>query len=431
VTPTVAILALATAAAPPIELVLSREHVPLPAAAARVELEANPYRKRIALRARGGAAAIASALRGASRLCPDVSIEAGTVVLGCRTPRLRASIGRAGAAPVLELRELAVPPWRPAEGGPPLVLLDAGAAQPVCDAAAPERRGECALALGRVEDARRAFVEALDRGPCAHAELRLGDLALQDDEPREAVAHWRRARAEAPWGRLAAARLCELDPACLEGSGRAAALDPNLVAPELQADLALRALRLDALEQGPSAVVVRLAAASRPGGACSRAPAFCRGLLADALAAPPPEGSEALAAYLGIPDRLQGPRALELVRLAAAQAEAAGAPVFAARLLAAIAGVVGRDELPAHLLRTARLFLAGADLARAEEILLFARTRLPAAVLRSRDWAAVGREVRGAGPGARAAPVQAEAELTTARAALDAARLASLRKGGR
>jgi hypothetical protein len=216
VTPAVAILALAASTNPPLALTLAQERLPLPPGVG-VSLQASPFERRLVLRLPAEAAGpLARRLRQASRICPDVTQDGGTVVLRCRTERLRASLEPSGAPAALDLRVLSVLPWRPEEEGPPLAAFDTSAlGLGSCDAGAARARGECALAAGDRDRARRLFQEEAAAGPSPLAELRLGDLALADDDPEAAAAHWRRAIHEAPFGRLASARLCELEPGCM------------------------------------------------------------------------------------------------------------------------------------------------------------------------------------------------------------------------
>jgi hypothetical protein len=225
-------------------------------------------------------------------------------------------------------------------------------------------------------------------------------------------------------------RLCELEPGCVGSRAEESLYDPMGTPVALRADVVLRRAWLRALRGELAAATADLAEETRRGGACRAAPGWCRHLLQIALRLPPPGGTEALAIYLEMPDRLEGPDALELARAAAAQAEQAGAPLWAANLLASVTGRIPEDPKGAHLLHIAQLYLAGGDRVRADEVLRFAGTRLPRAALTAPGWTAVARALR-ARPGAPApaAPAGPDPDLAGARAALDAARLASLRKG--
>jgi hypothetical protein len=430
VTPTAAILALALSTRPPLALTVEAERVSLPAGATPVRLEPRPFVLEWVLHVPPAAApSLARRLSGTSRLCPKVKAAEGQVVLHCVTSLLRAALVATPSGTVLDLHRLKVPPWRPEEEGPPLVPFDVGLLRlGSCPGKTLELQGECALAAGDLGAARARFAEAVRAGPAPLAELRLGDLALRDDDPDAAVAHWRRARAEAPWGRLAAARICELAPACLASRELNAIYDRLAVEWPLAPDLVLRRARIMAFAGDLLDAARLVAGESGFNGACAGAPAWCRRLVLTALGRPPPDGAEALAVYLDMPGRREGPLALELVRAATLQAERAGAPIFAANLLGSATGKVPAPELEEHLRRVAALYLDGGDRVRAEEIVRFARSRLGEAALRAPEWRAMRRAVRvprgRAAPPRGAPPSSPDPELSAARSALDAARLA-------
>jgi len=412
---------------PPLALTVLSEHVPVPGA---IGMSSSPFERKITfvLSKKVSPAAVARKLALDSRICPTVEPGPSTLTFHCRTERFRASLEKSGPVPRLDLQQLNVPSWRPAEEGPPLAVFDTEAlGLGPCPGQTSVARGECALGAGDLAAARRHFVEAA-RKDSPHAELRLGDLALLADDPLGAVAHWRKARSEAPWSRLVAMRLCELEPNCVGSPVERSIYDPVGAPITLRADVILRRARLAALRGEVVPAAEELAAETRFGGACRSAPAWCRHVLAVALRQPLPEGTEALAAYLATPARLEGPDALDLAQAAAAQAEAAGAPVWAANLLASMTGRIPPERQGDHLLRIARLYLDGGDRVRADEVLRFARTRLPGAELTTAGWTAVARALR-ARPRPPAAAAPPDPDLAAARAALDTARLANLRKG--
>lgn len=433
-----AILALALAVHPPLSLVREAERIDLPPAAAGARLEPHPFSREWTLVVPPAAVRpTLLALRGASRLCPELSSGPGRVTMRCHSSYLRLTIVRDGNSDRLAVFKLSVPPWRPEEEGPPLPPFDlAGLGRGTCPGETPELAGECALAAGDLEKARARFDEAVRAGHAPLAHLRLGDLALRDDDPDAAVAHWRTARAEAPWGRIATARLCELDPHCLSAEGLESVYDAAAVEHALRADVILRRLRLAAFDGQLVEAAHQAAAESGPGGACQETLAWCRHLILLALELPPPAGLDALVAYLEMYGRREGPLAVELVRAAAAQAERAGAPVFAANLLAASTGTIPASELDAHLRRVTELYLAGGDRARADEVVRYARSRLSDASMRAAVWTGLRRAVRPTPtlPSAanRASPSPGtDLDLASARAALDAAHLipSTSRKG--
>jgi hypothetical protein len=286
-------------------------------------------------------------------------------------------------------------------------------------------------------EARAEFEEAARTRKSPLAFLRLGDFALAEDAPEVAMELWRRARNEFPFGRMVQARTCDLDPSCLKSEERHAIYDMAQAAPAVRADLVVRRARHLVLEGDLMGAVRYLAPDMGPDGACSTVQGWCRRLLLLALQRSGQDGAEALALYLTIPGRTEGPAARQLLELAVTQAERAGAPAFAANMLAAVTGTVAEADLPAHLKRMAGLFVAGGDRARAEEIVLFARTHLDKATWRREGWEALQKSLHRPRP-ATAAPSTsspqapaADADLAAAQAAVEAARLVLLSQGAR
>ena len=436
VTFAVAILALLAAAPPPLALTRAAERVPLPVPAGELTLHIRPFEKKLVLDVPArSVAAVARRLKGASRLCPGVEAGAASVTLRCTSNKLRADLDLTTSEPTLDLRALTIYPWRPEEEGPPFVLLDlAGLGLSPCPGTTPDARGECLLAEGKLQEALEQFAEAA-RGPrfSPLAALRLGDLALASDEPELAMEHWRRANHEFPFGRLVMARLCEMDPHCMKSEERKALHDAARVAEPVRHDVYVRAMRLRLLEGEAVAVVRELAPEMTPGGACAGPTmmAWCRRLLLDLLRTPGPDGAEALAIFLDLPGRTEGPLSAELHRAAADQAEACGAPVFAANMLAAMTGRVPEADQPAHLRRVAGLFVQGGDRARAEEIILFARGHLDRATWRRDGWDALQRAVRRPAAPTPEPAAPADPDLEAARTAVESARLLQLSPGAR
>ena len=434
-TASAAILALLFLSRPPLALTREAERIDLPPSAHAARIEAHPFtREWVLLLPPAAVAPTALQLRGASRICPDVIAGEDRVTLRCTTSRVRASIVRDASGTGVDLFRLSIPSWRPEDEGPPLVPFDlAGLRLGPCPGDAPEIQGECALAAGDLDRARALFQEAVAAGPSALARLRLGDLALRADDPSSAVAHWRLARSEAPWGRLASARICELEPKCLASEALDAVYDTTAVEHALRPDILLRRARLAAFDGQLLQAAQRLSAETAPGGACQALPGWCRRMILLALELPGHDGSEALTAYLELWGRREGPLALELTRAAARQAERAGAPAFAANMLAATTGSIPAEDLEPHLRRVAGLYLAAGDRARADEIVRYARSKLGAAAMQAPPWAALRRRVRGGPATARSAAPAQDPDLAAARGALDAARLVTsqqpVRKG--
>jgi hypothetical protein len=420
----VAILTLALPAAA--DGVRALEVLPLPPVPGPVAVRVEALESRLVLVAPRDASRLARALRAlGSSICRKVEEGPGEVRLGCRTPRLAAFLVARERGPALEIRELAGMPVS-GEVGFPLVPYDPAAlGLSPCPGATPAARGECLLAAGDREGARQAFSLAEGDEARGLAALRLGDLALLSGDARGADAAWLRATAE-PWRRVAAARACEIGD-CAAGDGSWALFQPADLPAPLAADLAVHGARAAAFRGRLLEAATRLLDDPR---ACEAAVDLCHRLLLAALRGPPAVSEGALLLYLAAPDRDRCPHALELALAAAARAEASGAPEFAANLLAAATPLVTGPDLPAHLLRTAELYLAGGDPIRAAVVAEYARVRAGKRLPGPR-WAAVSRALRAsrAAPASSPAPApEAPPELAPATAALVRARALS---GGR
>lgn len=418
---------------PPLALVILTEHVRIPTAAARVT--SRPFERLVVVDLPKGAPAekFAQKLKYASRLCPDVEARSGSLVFHCQTGKLRVDLTRSSGVSILDLTELEVPSWRPGDEGPPLTIFDTVAIGfGPCPGTSHEAKGECALKAGNLAEARREFEAAVKGGDSAFANLRLGDLALVDDEPELAVSRFRKARSDGAMSRLAETRLCVLDPKCLETPSESTVFDTTPLPPGLRADVTLKKLWLTSLRGGVATAAGQAVDELGRDGACARAPGFCHHLLEVALRMPPPAGTEALGVYLDTPGHLEGPDALSLARAAAAQARTTGAPLWAANFLASLTGRVPAKEEPAHLLEIARLYVEGGDRAHAEEIYRFARVHLSKAELSGPGWTSVASALRGPqkseGSGA-ASRTSEDKDLAAAKTALDEAKLMTLRKG--
>ncbi len=371
------------------------EHALLPAVTGKVGLRVESLGATVVIEVPGrGAATVARALRRAPlAICPTVAEGAGEVRLGCRSRRIVARLLHPSDGTLLQLREVKGLPWA-GEDAPPLVEHS-----PVAGA--------------------EASLDALVRGDFAAAE---GDL-------RAAGAAWAQVRG-GPYGRLASARLCELSWECLETSGLDTVYEPGDANPDAARELTLRRARALAFMDRPLEGARELLAGPAGRRACSGAPATCRRVLLAALRSPrAEERTEALAYWMALPDRGGGSRAYELDVAAADAAQAAGAPAFAANVLAAAAGRVPHAALPEHLLRTAELYLEADDRVRAGVVLEFARARSSRTALASPRWVkvtrAVGRRPAQGGGSIGAPPAaldtrEAEALLADARRALSA-----------
>jgi hypothetical protein len=393
-----------------------------------VALRVEPLEARLVLSAPRGAARLARALRALGpSICRRVEEAEGEVRLTCRSQRLAAALVPLERGSALEIRELAGLPVSGEEGFPLVPYDTAALGLSPCPGSTPAARGECLLAQGDRDGARRAFADAEGDEARGLAALRLGDLALLSGDPAGARARWLQATAE-PWRRVAEARACETSE-CSAAEGSDALFRPSDLPPPLAADLAARGARAAAFRGRLLEAATRMSSDPQ---ACRAVPGLCHRLLLAALRGPQAVSEGAMALYLASPDRERCPYALELARAAAARAEASGAPEFGANLLAAATPLVPDERLPGHLLRTAELYLAGGDAVRAGVVAEFARVRLGKKLPGPR-WAAVGRALRPARPAPPPPPAAASAvapgdpadpasELATAAAALARAR---------
>jgi tetratricopeptide (TPR) repeat protein len=419
-------LALPAIAGGGLDLTHAVERIPIPGTGP-VTVQVEPLASRVRLEVRD-AAAVARQLRAASRtLCPAVAVEGDAVVLRCTSRQISATVVPHAGGQSLEVRHLQVPPWAGRDGLPHVPFdpakLSLGAP---CPGDAPAGAGECALASGHLQRAEELFREAREGPGAALAALRLGDLAARAGDLQEAVRSWKEVAPGSPFGRLAAARLCETDPRCI-ASGRSAFLFASAEAhPALRADLVLRQARLEAFLGKALEAAQALAPEHARGGACTAEPQLCGDVLLAALREPGARGAQALALYLEVPSRDRGPLAVELAAAAADRAAASGAPVFAANLLSAVSGQVAAPQLADHLARTAELYLDGGDRARGGVVLEFARSRLPRPTLASARWARIARGVAGrtgsATPAPRPEVAGAEDDLQAASRAVAGAR---------
>jgi hypothetical protein len=363
------------------------ERFPLEGNARGVVVRAEPIGGRIVVEG-PDVAALARQLRSPKRkLCPDVSIREGAVVLRCPTQNFSAALVPHAGGFSLQVSLLRVSPWAGRDGLPIVPVdpfhFDLGAG---CPGDTPAGQGECALAAGQLHRALGYFRKETGEPGLSLAALRIGDIAARTGDLAEAVSSWRKVAPRSPFGRLAAARLCETEPNCLP-TGRSSILyDTSNVAEALRPDLVLRRARVEAFGGRALEGAQLLLGEYEAGGACTAEPLLCGDILLEALQQPGARGTQALAVYLHTPSRDRGPQAIELARAAADRSLASGAPIFAATLLSVVSSAVPRDQLSSHLARTTELFLEGGDTIRATVVLEFARSRLSRAELGTPRW---------------------------------------------
>lgn len=374
----------------------SVERVSLPPLRGKVALRFSALSATVELVAPQDAKAIAKKLiRDPSELCPDFKMQGHVVTLRCQTRRFDAALVQdAKSHHHLELRtlrgipssraagsavELAYPPERVGLGGS-------------CPGTTLAGKGECERIAGHLAEATRLFTQALETADSPAAALRLGDIALQQNDPVAAASWFQRAGTKGAFGRMAMARLCELTGSCLSAQNPTKLFDAVALPEPLRTELELRAIRVDAflgkLSEAARALAARLSDETREVQACVEAAPLCVALLIPALKdSDLKTKAEALEAYLQIRAQDEGNPALRpLTRAAADAAQAVGAPQYAANLLASLTQHVAANELEEHLLKTAEMYLEAGDSVRAGVIIDFAKARLGAKRVSSRAW---------------------------------------------
>jgi hypothetical protein len=316
-------------------------------------------------------------------LCAKSRAEGPDLVLQCESPKLHVRV-HDGRATIYQLRGL---PWAAADEPAPRPLfapeqVGLGGACPGTTAAG---RGECALAAGDADAAKRHFLAALETAHKSFAAMRLADLALEANRPLEAMEWLAKAGTRGEFGRLAAVRACELTDSCDLRSG-ASLFDPSGLPAPLRDELKLRELRLLRFE-APARAVAGLAALDAghwPEGRCAGAPRVCRNVLLEGLVSTDAETrASALLLYAAGPVSEAGPDRPRLARAAADAAAALGAPQYAAALLAAATPDVPASALKPHLERVIELYLAAGETARASAVLAWGIDTVGPAMKRS------------------------------------------------
>jgi hypothetical protein len=388
--------------APRLPTVATVERIPLQRPAKSVTLTVYPFNKRIELRPTGDSTALVSQISAAgSRLCPRTLLDHGTVILQCTTRRLDGALVDDKGKLFLEIYEVRGVPWRGEENriqvfySPIAFRLGDG-----CPGDTPVARGECAYQDGQYTVAAVEFRRALTGDGRRVAAIRLGDIALGNQDAGTAAGWYQTAGRMGAFGRLAAARLCELSGACLSRLHQNA-FDGTLLPEPLHTEMFLREARVAAyMDDLPLAMLaLRQAIEAGHGGCEGSTQLFCRQLLLKVLQEPGKDGAvEALETYLALPGRTEGPLALTLIHAATEKAARLGAPSFAGNLMASSSQAVdasNQDLLGDFLLRTVELYLLGGDRTRARVVSEFAETRLGRAKLKGARWKAVLNELQG------------------------------------
>ena len=347
-----------------------------------------------ALRARIVIHGATLAEKSAHALCPNVEIKRDSLELVCTSRRIWSVLGEDKTGLYLDVRQLR----GLAPGDFTLLLrpwpLSAIAIPGGCPGQSAGPRGECALVSGDLVAAKKAFTDALGGADTNLARLRLGDFALREGDLEEAITQYSKVSFAGPIGRMARARECDLSGACYGGQ-QADEVDDLTGLPEpLKTELELYSLRRQVVGGMVGTAMEKMVQRmNQQPPLCEHATTLCQKLVAAGLEdANDSTRLNALAIYLSDEVRY-GPLKIELATLAGKAAEKLGAPGFAAAVLSSISPTVSPEDLDAHLLRVAQLFLDGHDRIRTGFILEYADGRLGRR--RGKAWQSIRRAVNG------------------------------------
>ena len=403
-------------------LIVAAERIPVPVAVKAADFVFEPLTGTLELRRQNNARAVAQRMAmGVGQICSEVEAVGTTVVVRCKTKRIDAHlVVERGNKTFIEIEQLRGLPFSH-DGDRLKVFYDpqsVGFGGP-CPGTMLVGRAECALRDGRTEEATALFRQALGSAPQASfAGMRLGDMAAATGDIAGALNYYRRYSYGDLFGHLAAARLCELDGSCLDTAAArvfGAAEKPEPVRSELLLRGARVALFADRFSD--AAKLLLDAVNDRTSGACTEmAQLLCRRMLLVVLDhVTGDDAAQAIEAWLGMPDKYQGPLVMPMLRAVAEKAASIGAPGFAANLLAANATTAEGPGLADHLLRTAELYLAAGDLVRARVVVDYADTRSGGrnSGFVGPRWVAVRNQVRGANEDASGSALSAFDTLAT------------------
>jgi len=315
-----------------------------------------------------------------SALCPDFDATDHRIILRCQSRNLKAKITGKRRRRVLRVDDLLGPPLRKDDSRMPLLFyppeqLGLGSK---CPSNTDAGQGECHLRARRMKSAAKSFRKALKGEHRVFASLRLGDLAMEIGDVETAVGWYRKAGFRGPYGRLATLRLCELNGTCFDDRDHHYRYtDTAALRTPLKEEVVLRTARMHVFAGRPLQAAHYLLSTglrTKSDNLCKYAPALCHRIALEALRTSQIQpSSDALSLYMALPGRLAGDHAFELTDLAAQTAEDLGALAFAASLLASSTEVVPDALAADHLYRTARLYVAADDQARARIVLRFAK----------------------------------------------------------
>ena len=374
-----ALVSIALGAPPPTGFTSSMERVALTRTSSHVEVTVDPLVKTIVLTG----AKLTGRLESA--LCPIEVKQRDGLALHCTTRRLWAAIGDDENGLYLDLRALRGVTWTWEAAGVPMQRwpFEGLGIPQSCPGTIDVVKAECALGEGRFQDAEALFTSALQTPDVHFARLRLGDLALRRGDAEGALSWYSKASATGPVSRLAHLRECDLTGNCLnERSATVAGLHPTLAM-----EARIHRIRQDLAADHDREAMQQLSAeveAGRP--ICTVAHLFCQKAVQGAFSAHDDETSSMALSVFASAGLADGPAGVEVARAAAGAAERAGAPAFAAAVLASLSGRLPMDELDVHLPRVAKLYLVARDPIRAQFVVEYAEQRLAPSTLKSRVW---------------------------------------------
>jgi hypothetical protein len=393
------------------------ERVVLPHTRGPLQLAVDAMAQTIRLQVSGDdpAALRAHLEKNLGAICPTSRVVDGEVVLQCRSRRFDAQLVTAGDRRYLDINELRGMPWRTGLDGPVSYHFEpwrSGLGQ-ACPGVSEAAQGECELKAGHRLVAAMHFRAALETAGRQVACLRLGDLALGIGDPAVALGWYERVGGVGAFGRVATARICEINGSCLGTTASVAEIfNPQGLPEPLRAELLMRSARVETYMGRTSAAIDIMTRQSRAQGLASicreNGEILCRrivlaGLRESEARRGKPTAEEAarddglIELYLNLPGWDKGPFALEMGQAAAPVIARAGATMFAGNLLSALAPQVPPARLGEHLLLTTETFLAGQNWARARLVVEYAETRLPAQTLATPRWSKAVRLATGNG----------------------------------
>ena len=262
-----------------------------------------------------------------------------------------------------------------------------------CPGTTPAARGECALAKGDIATARTALTEALTTVDLDYAQVRLGDLALLDDDPLGALDWYGKPR-DGVWRRIAVERQCEITGTCGVITWM---FDAAAMPAPMRDELALRQLRLMKFASLPTAVeqLSRLGHQIYPTELCEGAKLLCRNVMLEGLRSEDPDAQLlALSLYASGPVGISDPARPELAIAAAEAAQSLGAPRYGASAMASALADVPHAQLSDYLRRVVELYLAAREPARAAAVFDYSIDTLGVELKKNPSWQQVARRIK-------------------------------------